>query len=446
MESANEAGLDAPPPQTSGVVSGYEASPAFGPATREQYDENQWALVRQDTVQDTSSTGVPASARRRDPKTPVLLLNDGAYTDVRLGSLLTIFGEIPAARNTLLQLGPQENTYGHDGEWWTGKAITPPHITDANSLSEVVVFEEEIHRLLGFVESTDRSFGSTRVLSELLSDHWDQEEGLFFRLLEKFGPPALVPFVHEARTFQIGAPDSDHSPEDCDVTKLCYFKFTLSQDSHRYTESLYDVLDYEIWKQTLEDPYTSLEQQSMTLFSDMGDVLVMTVVDPFKSTKLEIPQFWYPERYLWSRKKEAIGIQWLRRRIRTGMKEVEEKLTPTGTDSLEETLKRTEAEVRRCELLIGYLNARPRFRALEQSGFNGKIYPNGASDAPWDPTDEEQASLDAIVGAQKEAQLQCEKLKAQIQGKSLFPWNHDISSSIDSMSRIGVRDGAIQGL
>lgn len=421
MESANEAGLEAPPPQTSGVVSGYE-QPAFGPATREQYDMNQWALVRQDATLQGSTSNVPPSARKRDPKTPVLLRNDGTSMDQRLGSLLTILHEIPLARNTLLQLEAQDPSYGHDSEWWRGKPILPPHVTETDSLEQVVVIEEEIHRLLGFLDSTDRSFGSTRVLSDLLSNSWDQEEAFFNVLLDRHGTERLGPFMHDARSFQIGPPDAEHSDEDCEMATLCYFKFTLTEDSHRNMTSLYDILDYEIWKPTLEDYiYSSLEQQNMSLFSRMGDILIMTVFDPFRSTRFEIPRTWYPERYLWSRKKEAIGIQWLRRRIRAGMKEVEEKLLPPGKEPLPDRLKRLEAEVSRCDLLLGYLNARPRFRALEQSGFDGRIYPNGASDAPWNPTDEEQESLNDILAAQKEARSQCDKLKAEIRGEIHIP-------------------------
>lgn len=422
MESANEAGLDAPPPQTSGVVSGHEQSAAFGPATREQYDTNQWALVRQDATLEESTSNVQPSARKRDPETPVLLLNDSTSMDQRLGSLLTILHEIPLGRNTLLQLGAQDSSYGHHGEWWTGKPIVPAHTTDWNSLDQVVVIEEEVHRLLGFLESTDRGFGSTKVLSELLSNSWDQEEAFFTLLLDRHGSGDLGPFMHEARSFRVGPPDTEHLYEDTEMAEMCYFKFTLSEDTHRNMTSLYDILDYEIWKQTLEDYlYTSLEQQNMSLFSDMGDILVMTVVDPFRSTKFELPHTWYPERYLWSRKKEAIGIQWLRRRIRTGMKEIEDKLSPPGKESLSDRLKRTEAEVNRCDLLLRYLDARPRFRTLEQSGFNGRMFPNGASDAPWDPTDEERESLGGIIAAQKEAKFQCERLTTKIQGKTFIP-------------------------
>lgn len=421
MESANEAGLDAPPPQTSGVVSGVEQPAVFGPATREQYDMNQWALVRQDATLEESTNSVPPSSRRRDPKAPVLLLNDSMSMDQRLGSLLTILHEIPLGRNTLLQLGAQDSSYGHNGEWWMGKPIVPAHLSDSNSLDQAVVIEEEIHRLLGFLESTDRSFGSTRVLSDLLSNSWDQEEAFFAVLLDRHGTGGLGPFMHEARSFQIGPPDTEHFDANCEMATMCYFKFTLTEDSNRNMVSLYDILDYEIWKQTLEDYlYTSLEQQNMSLFSDMGDILVMTVVDPFKSTKFELPHTWYPERYLWSRKKEAIGIQWLRRRIRAAVKEIEEKLAPPGKESLPDRLKRTEAEVTRCDLLLGYLDARPRFRMLEQSGFNGRTYPNGASDTPWNPTDEEQESLNDIYAAQKEARFQCEKLRTKIQGKALI--------------------------
>ncbi|MBE3044568.1 hypothetical protein IMZ48_18770, partial [Candidatus Bathyarchaeota archaeon] len=254
MESANEAGLDAPPPQTSGVVSGYGGSPAFGPATREQYDTDQWALVRQGTSQDQGASSVAPSARKRDPKAPVLLLNDSSSMEQRLGSILTILHEISLARNTLLQLGPQEAGYGHNGEWWTGKPIVPPHMTHANSLDEVVVCEEEVHRLLGFVESTDRSFGSSRVLSELLPNSWDQEETFFQLLCDRFGPEGMGPFMHEVRSFQIGPPDTEHGVENCtNISKMCYFKFNLAEDTYRNTTSLYDVLDYEIWKSSLED-------------------------------------------------------------------------------------------------------------------------------------------------------------------------------------------------
>ncbi|SPN97635.1 uncharacterized protein DNG_01147 [Cephalotrichum gorgonifer] len=418
MESANEAGLDAPPPQTSGVISDYQNTPAFGPATREQYDTDQWAMVRQDTPQGTGSNNVRPSARKRDPKTPVLLLNDSFSMEQRLGSILTILNEIPLARNTLLRLGESAPSYGHDGEWWTGKRIMPQHVIDEGSIvDEGVVLEEEIHRLLGFLESTERSFGSTRVLSDIFSNSWDQEESFFSTLLEKYGQEVMGPMTHVARSFEIGYPDTEHQAEDCEAGNVCYFKFNLTEDSHGNKKSLYDVLDYEIWKQALEDYlYSSLETQSMSLFTSMGDVFIMNVVDSSRSTcKFEIPQTWYPERYLWSRKNEAIGIQWLRRRVRAATNRIQEKLAPSGEASLADRLKMLEMEIRRCDILLDYLNARPRFRTLEQSGFDGKMYPKGVSDVPWNPTEEDQASVDDITRTREDAKQQCESLRAEIQ-------------------------------
>ncbi|CAI4213797.1 unnamed protein product [Parascedosporium putredinis] len=79
MESATEAGLDAPP-QVSGVMGDYER-PLFGPATRNQYEEDQWALVRQENAARTApAVGVYPSRRRRDANAPAFLLNDGHLT------------------------------------------------------------------------------------------------------------------------------------------------------------------------------------------------------------------------------------------------------------------------------------------------------------------------------------------------------------------------------
>ncbi|PKS07976.1 hypothetical protein jhhlp_006588 [Lomentospora prolificans] len=423
MESATEAGLDAPP-QVSGVMGDYER-PLFGPATRNQYDEDQWALVRQENAsRNTPSLNVYPSSRKRDANTPVLLLNDSNNMDHRIGSILTILNEVPLARNTLLQIGSPATSYGHNSEWWTGKPILPPHVLaalqesggNADAPEHAVALDHELHRLFGFLDSSERSYGSTRVLAEMFQGTWDYEESLFRALFDRYGLDNLEPFVHEACIFDIGPALSVAKEEDCEHNTVGFLKFGLTEETHKHVKSLYDVWDYELWRPALVDYlYTPLEKIHMSLFSTARDIIIVTVTDPFQSSKFSIPEVFYPERYIWQRRKEAIGLQYMRRRIRQKREKIERRGCPPGQPSLEEQMKRWEAEAKRTEILMDYLEISARFRVFKESGFDHKLYPRGAEDAPCTFSEEQEGERQRLLKVRKRAERETERLKKELE-------------------------------
>ncbi len=155
-----------PQPQQSGITNnGDPSSVYFGPANREDYDPNQWAMV---PVSSHDKDPDP-SLRVRQPGAPVLLRcrHDINWKKHRIGALLMIYQQIPAARNALLQCGePPAYGYGNKSDWWQGQPMPVPGQpdtgwTDDSSLS----WSDELHRLMAFLEATERAYGTADVLA-----------------------------------------------------------------------------------------------------------------------------------------------------------------------------------------------------------------------------------------------------------------------------------------
>ena len=119
-ESRVSAGL---PPQESGVTSTDRVH--FGPATRNQYEEEKWGMVTvgKSSAQEILLDPEPAN-RKRDLNVPAFL--KPSVENNRLGALFTIYHEIPLLREVFMNRSEVQQSYGFDGEWWTGKAIDVP--------------------------------------------------------------------------------------------------------------------------------------------------------------------------------------------------------------------------------------------------------------------------------------------------------------------------------
>lgn len=95
------------------------ATPYFGPASRTEYNANDWAMTR---IAPSTRYAKP-SARTRAPQTPAFLAStDSNYVN----ATLTVLHSIATARNALLRFGGIEpHTYGNSPGWWKGEAISP---------------------------------------------------------------------------------------------------------------------------------------------------------------------------------------------------------------------------------------------------------------------------------------------------------------------------------
>ncbi|AEO56463.1 hypothetical protein MYCTH_2117078 [Thermothelomyces thermophilus ATCC 42464] len=175
-ESLNTSGIQSlhafpppppPLPQQSGVTTHDGASSVqFGPATRQNYDADEWAMVR---LGHTERDPDPSLRARKDGA-PVFLRcrkwND--WEKHRIGALLMIYQQIPAVRNALLQTGETPRYgYGNKTDWWQGEPILPPQqpVTDGWYDDAIVSWSDEIHRLMAFLELSDRAYGTADVVA-----------------------------------------------------------------------------------------------------------------------------------------------------------------------------------------------------------------------------------------------------------------------------------------
>lgn len=156
--------------QETGIVnSSSNAVTRFGPATRSNYEMNQWAvtLPGQEIMPDlepldrVNQHGEPRCLRP---------LPSHQY----LPNLLTILQFVPLARNALLMPTKTSRSYGQDAEWWKGQTIRLPRIVSTVDLSsaEPATSEgeeliTEMQRLMALLGSSKRSYGSVDSLLRL---------------------------------------------------------------------------------------------------------------------------------------------------------------------------------------------------------------------------------------------------------------------------------------
>lgn len=155
-------GVDLPYMQESGVVKQDGSEVKFGPATREHYDQTQWAMVpaSQEVVLDA-----PAKERQYDGEGPRFLkhLPDGDYTP----NLITICHSIAQLREAFLMRDYVKHDYGSEPDWWRGHPIPMPRIVhtsdgtsaepDSDKYDELI---SEVQRLTAFLDCSQRQYAS----------------------------------------------------------------------------------------------------------------------------------------------------------------------------------------------------------------------------------------------------------------------------------------------
>ncbi|KAK1983471.1 ubiquitin interaction domain-containing protein [Colletotrichum cereale] len=374
-ESQADAGFK---PQEAGVTDTGASATYFGPANRPDYDQNNWAMV---TTATTSSQAVvdgdPApSARKREEGAPAFLIQkpNARNSSQRLGSVLTILHEIPLARNVLLQAGEQAASYGHNSEWWKGQPIYAPHILAAMQQGELQWsedskpdFHEEIHRLMAFLDLTERSYGSVETMADLVpKTNFSPERQFYDNLDEKTDAEVLKPMTHVACPLSLQTLEPTQEP-----TRFAFLNFELTKSQYEQTKTLYDAWNWIVWHESMT--WAELQpNMGMVVLDDMGEVMTVNIDGEDPPEKLEIPEVWYPERYLESRKEEARVCQehlaWISRALyEARSKEFElTKWIDPRTDKLHDKEEMLEKTIKEYESHVQYLDGLGRFRELQK--------------------------------------------------------------------------------
>ncbi|KAK5121913.1 hypothetical protein LTR85_004485 [Meristemomyces frigidus] len=163
--------------QEGGVISGNGTETAtggaknFGPATREHYEHNQWAMVPRAVSSGEIIPDADIEQRKNVPGEPRVIkhLPDGDY----LANFLTICHAIAGAREAMLMRNFVRASYGQDAEWWRGHSISMPRIVhtesgspvepDADKYDELVA---EVQRLMAFLDASERSYANPGALTQ----------------------------------------------------------------------------------------------------------------------------------------------------------------------------------------------------------------------------------------------------------------------------------------
>ncbi|QSZ35447.1 hypothetical protein DSL72_008317 [Monilinia vaccinii-corymbosi] len=285
--SMADAGL---PPQQSGVVE--SDKPFFGPATRTDYGDN-WAMVPISTVKEIYVDPEPTD-RIRDivNQVPAFLKPSGERH--RLGALLTIYYNIPLAREIFLRRDMVEACYPYEAGWWNGRPIERPFASfqqDTYTVAEDQRFGQELQKVMAFLDKTERSYGSVDVITTLpfmQQQGGDDVEAGFFMSFQKLMQG------HDSckHLFSTGVLGLDTDLEE-DPTKFAIFDLALpSKDS--LVQNLYDLQDEALWGSS---PFTLTKTPYL---AHIGDVIAFRMKGDKQNDQkgIEVPLVWYPDRYL----------------------------------------------------------------------------------------------------------------------------------------------------
>ena len=284
------------PDQETGVLGGQ----AFGPATRDHYESDKWAV----TISGPQTQEIilnPEPADRKRPKGAPAFLKPSP-TGHRLPALLKILHAIPMAREALLNRTHVLPDYGHDRDWWDGTAIKFLKIVNLDLQGRQVNNDDIIYesqRLMAFLDETERAYGSADVLSKT-----DVMGGLHSEKAKDFYTvwhDATIHSVPDAQLLDvftsIGRKVSSENPQS---ETFYWLTARVDDEIPGNGLTLYEVLDNVLWGDTRED--------EETFFEKIGDVFTLEICNLVPNSSglgIDIPAVWYADRYLPSSTKQA---------------------------------------------------------------------------------------------------------------------------------------------
>ncbi|KAG6068632.1 hypothetical protein E4U32_000135 [Claviceps aff. humidiphila group G2b] len=388
-ESAQEAGIGIGLiDQQSGIMDTSTSAPAaFGPANRNDYDQGEWAMIRSGPSDTRVAKASAPSLRRRTSGAPAFLVQ-GVNTVGKhgLGGLLTVLHEIPLARNALLSTGSPAASYGHNSEWWNGQEILPQEVLAQRYAVEEFQWdqmdnpkpdtEEEIHRLMAFLDSTERSYGTVSVLTDVLPYASTGPEKQLYEYLGPRNEEVLRPLIMTAAV----SPVFGDVVDDEDV-RFGLLELEHNREDYMCITTLYEAIDHTLWSDAFS--LTDLHQGSkMAMLKDTSDVLAFKLNGEGPAQSIDIPEKLYLEKYQTSRKDEARRIQlaWCETKMAIArIAKGEMKIHEWKNDWNDMAYDRKQMVGRAMEqwqVYRQYLETLGRFRQMEASGFDTDKYPD----------------------------------------------------------------------
>lgn len=404
-ESAQEAGISM---LETGVTEPSVSQPNFGPANRNDYDQSSWAMVPTGPAETRlTSAPVPSQRKRTDSAPAFLVQGFSSAGDHRLGGLLTILHEIPLARNILLETGSPAASYGHNGEWWKGQEILPPHVLAEMQTGQLTWgqdarakpdFDEELHRLMAFLDSTERSYGTISVMTDIIPFSNVGAEKQFYEQLRERNGDKIRPLMNVATLTKVHG-----DVEGTEEARFGLLEMEHLRSDYKAVKTLYESLDHVMWNDALS--WGELQAGSkMAMFKETGDIFTIKVGGEGPESAFEIPEVFYPERWMETRKEEARRIQggWCDlNRALTKIQEEKARIDQVKNTWTNETVQKEDV-VKVCrdhwKEYGEYLRGLARFHTMEKLGFQTDKYPDYRA-APSDMDEEATQRLKQVEEA-----------------------------------------------
>ncbi|KAL3464014.1 hypothetical protein BJX64DRAFT_256088 [Aspergillus heterothallicus] len=280
--------------QETGVTS---SNQKFGRATRDHYDEGAWAMTLFNSSAREIITSPDPIDRKRQPSEPAFIRpsQDGLH----LSGLLTILHSIPLAREALLLRNKSLNNYGHDAQWWDGQPINLPKIVTIHEAQggdtewDDILYETQ--RIISFLDSTTRAFGSADALASLKSMSAYDSEGSVSKFLEAWQESAVRadPGNPVTAVFMSKAYKRPLTPYDTPLDKE--FVILESYVDAIHGQTLYDVLDSTMWS---DSPGEELDDVWLEHLANILVIRLESVDSAAKTVDVKVPAAFYPDRYL----------------------------------------------------------------------------------------------------------------------------------------------------
>lgn len=280
------------PAQENGVTG---AGSHFGPARRDYYEPNNWALTTFSSSREIIDHPPPTKRRRLDDE-PAFLR--GSKDTDYLAPLLTIYHSIPLAREALLARTLKVHTYGHDASWWSGAT---DENTKALSMDNDIQLDRdecnlltEVQCLMAFLDATNRAYGSVDALADLQAIRGTHGNGNYVRFLTAWESAAVrqAPQSTVAEVFvSVAAKDSAELVEP----ELKPLSCVEAPVNHVPGETLIDLLDSTVW----DDEPNNFDD---VWFDQVAEVFTIRILDPALGKRgpleLSLDPIWYPDRYM----------------------------------------------------------------------------------------------------------------------------------------------------
>lgn len=273
----------------------------FGPATREHYDTDNWAVIYPAAHVEEIVLNPEPHDRKRQPNTPAFFKTPS--TGHRLSALIKILHAIPIAREALLNRTQTLQDYGYEKDWWDGKPVKVLRIVnmDADGLKfheDDVVYEAQ--RLMAFLDKTDRAYGSTNVLAGF-DDIGLQDNGKALKFLSSWQAATARLESPLANVFDsIGTKMDPVNSEDARSEHVSHLTVRVDDETSGKGLTLYEALDHMMWVDAKEDEEVYLEK-----VADVFTLEVENQVEKVPGLGIEIPSIWYADRYMPSHTSQA---------------------------------------------------------------------------------------------------------------------------------------------